>query len=374
MKYLYQISRVLLGSVFIFSGAIKGIDPQGSAYKFVDYFEAFGWDILVSSNLGIPLICALALAFAEVLVGLSLFFNYKIKCGSIGSILFMLLFTPLTLYLAIYEPVGDCGCFGDAVKLDNWETFYKNIVLSILSITVLKGRSDIYPIFSKFYRRTLFTAALIGYIYITTYSTLYLPIVDFRPYSIGTDIIESSNIPEGAVEDKFETTLLYLNRVTGEKREFTEDNIPWQDTVNWQFDSMSEPKLLVKGYEPKIKDFLISDRSGNDLFDIYINEESDLLIWVSYSLNSASSRNIDKIHNIYNRALESGVEMIGISGSSESDVDRYINSNNILFKIYHCDELTLKTMIRSNPGIISVRGGIIENKWHNREFSGDIVE
>jgi len=225
IRFFIWISRYILAFTFIFSGFVKGVDPLGSAYKFGDYFMAFGLNFLEPFALPLSFI----LCAAELLIGLLLLFKVKDTLAIWGTFLFMAAFTPLTLVLAIYNPVSDCGCFGDAIILTNWETFFKNLPLFAASIFLLKYRKRINPVFPSVYSHIIALALLVISFIPSIHGYLNLPLIDFRPYSIGTNIQEAMSFPEGAPVDEYSTILYYEK--DGIVKEFTQDNFPWQDTT-----------------------------------------------------------------------------------------------------------------------------------------------
>ena len=245
MKLLRNICRILVGIVFIYSGFVKGVDPLGSDYKFTDYFNAFGMSWMGFSTLFFSFL----LSMAEFLIGICLFLNIKLKTAVWGAILFMGFFTPLTLILAIKNPVTDCGCFGDALILTNWETFWKNIILLAMTLVIFYTRDKYKPIFNFLEQTVVLVGTVIFMFCIQWYSFRHLPIVDFRPYAIGKNISEGMAIPDGAPHDEYAITLKYKNKQTGEVKDFTEENYPWQDTVNWEY--VSSDQKLIKDYQRK---------------------------------------------------------------------------------------------------------------------------
>ena len=206
MKFLLNICRILIGLVFIFSGFVKGIDPLGSDYKFTDYFNAFGMSWMNFS----ALFFSFLLSMAEFIIGICLFLNIKTKLASWGALLFMAVFTPLTLILAIKNPVTDCGCFGDALVLTNWETFFKNIILLVMVLLVFFNRNRFKSIFNVLEQSVILTGSIIFMFCIEMYSYRHLPILDFRPYAVGANITEGMTIPEGAPHDEYSLSLIHI--------------------------------------------------------------------------------------------------------------------------------------------------------------------
>ncbi|MBK9389949.1 MAG: hypothetical protein IPN68_07065 [Bacteroidetes bacterium] len=224
MKTLRQLSAIIIGLVFIFSGAVKGIDPLGSAYKFHDYFLAFNmlWLDWLSLPLGI-LLCS-----AEFLAGFAVISGIRQKEGIWVVLLLMLIFTPLTFVLALSNPVSDCGCFGDAIHLTNWQTFWKNVVLMIFTVILFTGRKQVTSLFRSSTEWAITGIIAIIFVFFCLGNLKYLPVLDFLPYKTGIKIADQMVIPEGAEPDKYQTTFIYTKN--GEQKEFTLDNYPADDT------------------------------------------------------------------------------------------------------------------------------------------------
>jgi len=250
MKIIAQIARILLGITFIFSGFVKGIDPWGSTYKFTDYFNALGmeWLIWAAFPLGI------LLAFGEFAIGIAFLFNWWMRLFSWLGLLFMAFFTPLTLWIALKNPVTDCGCFGDALVISNWDTFYKNLVLIVFAIIAVKYRNWFAEKVKTKTPAILSILSFIVYFAFVYYSYNHLPVFDFRPYKVGVNIPEAMETPKDAQQEVYENIFYYKNKETGKVEEFTEENYPWQDTLNWEYDDMKSI-LIQEGYEPPIHDF-----------------------------------------------------------------------------------------------------------------------
>jgi len=258
------ISRYISGLVFIFSGLVKGIDPMGSMYKFIDYFTAFHLDALEP----LAYLLGVILCTSEVIIGFAILTGIRMRLAAWGLLIFMLGFTPLTLYLAIGNPVADCGCFGDAIHLTNWQTFYKNIIISVFVIMVFVNRKKYKTLSSASIEWTAIIIITAAFILFTQYNYRHLPLVDFRPYKTGTNIPENMIIPEGAPTDEYETTLIYEK--DGEQKEFFLDNYPSDDTT-WAFID-SKTKLIKAGYKPPIYDFSLITPEGQDLTDIILSD------------------------------------------------------------------------------------------------------
>mgnify|MGYP004701159451 CR=1 FL=1 len=363
MKLIKHIARILLGATFIFSGFVKGIDPWGSAYKFTDYFNAMGMEWLVWA--AFPL--GVFLAFAEFAIGVALLFSVFIRLFSWLAFLFMAFFLPLTLWIAIKNPVTDCGCFGDALVISNWETFYKNVVLMVFALIVVKYRNNMTWFLDKKPGFALGGVTVTAYIAIVFYSYNHEPIFDFRPYKVGVNIPEAMKIPENAPREVYENTFYYKNKNTGKVEKFTEENYPWQDTVNWVYENM-ESKIVQKGYVPPIVNFTIQTPEGENIIDFFIHDENYVFMLVAYNLEKSSRKPQEKINNLANWAAEKGFSFICLTSSLSGQSEAFAAETGALYEFFNCDEITLKTIIRSNPGLVVLKSGTIVGKWHYNDI------
>ncbi len=370
MKYILIISRYLLAILFIFSGFVKGVDPYGFAYKLDDYFRAFHADFFQPLSLALSFI----LCAAELFIGLLLLFGVRLKLAAWGAFLFMVVFTPLTFFLAIFNPVHDCGCFGDAIKLTNWETFYKNIVFFAAAFMLLKYRSQLKQNISGIKEIVLFILLLGIAFYPPFIGYARLPLYDFRPYKVGVNIAEAMKIPDGAPADVYKSTLYYQK--DGVVKEFNETNIPWQDTT-WKFvDSKNE--IIKKGYTPPIEGFSIQSLDGIDMTDNLLSSNGYYFLAISYRLDKSNLKAVSRLNEVYLKAQELGYGFVCITNSVKTDIDEFVAKTGAAYPFYNADGTMLKTVIRANPGLILLYKGTIIGKWHynmipNADyFSGDL--
>lgn len=360
MKSLGKISQIILGLVFIFSGFVKGIDPYGLTYKITDYLVAFHWDALIP----FAFFFSIFLSFAEFAIGVALISGFAKQMASLFALLFMAIFTPLTLYIALKNPVTDCGCFGDALIITNWQTFYKNLLLSLMAVLVFALRKKLKPTLHTSIRQTSFSFLLVGYILTVYWCYNHLPIIDFRPYKVGTNIKEAMTIPEDAPADVYRSTYYYQNKRSGEIKPFSDENLPWQDSLTWEYHSMDEPILVSKGYEPSIHDFYIETPEGDDVADYFLEDENYTFMLVAYNLGKASRTNLSLINELSNWAESENYNFICLTASLREEQDKFQQETEAPYPVFNCDEVTLKTIIRSNPGLLLTHHGTILKKWH----------
>jgi uncharacterized membrane protein YphA (DoxX/SURF4 family) len=360
LKPLIIFFRIVIGAVFVFSGFVKGIDLQGSAIKFDDYFVAFGMDFFIPVSL--PL--AIFLISTEFIIGISLLFGYRTYWGTWGVSLFMAAFTLLTLGLALFNPVSDCGCFGDAIVLTNWQTFWKNVVLMIMVLLVFYHRKKFKPAYHAITDWSILVVIFVLFTGFSLYSYRHLPMIDFRPYNAGTNIPEKMKIPADAPVDEYETILIYKRN--GIRKEFNLDDFPWQDST-WSF--VEQKSILIKeGYKPPIHDFIISTQDGNEITDIVLSDEAFLFILVSADLAKADKEALQKLDTLSLYCNQTGVKFYSLSSSTNSEIEQIKISQQLSLNFYFTDETTLKTIIRSNPGLLLLKEGIILAKWHYNDL------
>jgi len=360
MNILTHIVRFLVAVTFIFSGFVKLVDPLGSAYKFEEYFGAdvLNMEFLIPYALQFSII----LILAEIMLGVMLLIGYKAKLTVWSLFLITVLFLFLTWYSAYFDKVTDCGCFGDAVKLTPWETFYKNVVLIILVIYLLIRVYDIQPISSDSFAKKVSLVSFLVFVGIVFYVLRYLPLIDFRPYAIGKNIPEGMLIPEGAEQPVYEDTWIY--NVNGEDQIFTTDEKPWNIEGATFVDRKT--RTLTEGYVPPIHDFTM-ENGGEDLTELLMQKEKLMLV-VSYNLKLTSEKGMSSVKEISERAMEKGYTVYCFSASTQEDYDKVKEKFDLDFDLLFCDETTLKTIVRSNPGILILDKGTVKGKWSWRQM------
>ena len=355
------ICRTLLGLVFIFSGAVKAIDPLGTVYKIEDYLKAFGG--FFTDLLPLAEAAAWGLIILELLLGVCMILNVRTQWTSWISLLFYCVMTPLTLYIALTNPVSDCGCFGDAIVLTNWQTFWKNVVLIILATLTLLLRKTVHPLWQTWMELLIATFTIILAVAFMAWTNNHLPLKDFRPYKIGNHIPTLMEYPEDAEPDKYEISFVYTKE--GVEQTFTLDNYPKGDST-WTF-VRQDSKLIKKGYEPPIHDFEIMNADYEDItWDILESEEPVTLV-VMYDLAKADQEQINKIENLYVNCQLSTINCYILTGSSTDEIIAFSMEYPALSDcICTCDPVTLKTIVRANPGVIVVQNGVVIDKYNIR--------
>ena len=354
-----NVCRFVLAATLIFSGYVKAIDPLGTLYKLKDYAAAMSLNGLLPD--WVLLGVAIALGALEFALGVFMLFAVRRHVVSRITLAFMTAMTVLTLWIFVADPVKDCGCFGDALKLTNGETLLKNIVLIACAALVAWRPVDMARFISRS-NQWIVRYYTVAYIVITSVYCLYtLPIFDFRPYHVGMNIKQGMEIPEGAEQPEFEST--FLLRKNGETREFTLDNYP---DSTWEYVD-TRTVQTKKGYEPPIHDFaLTSCNTGEDITEQVLTKKGYTFLLVSPRLAVADDSNFGDIDQIYEYAEENGADFYCVTASANDEIERWRDITGAEYQFCNADETTLKTMIRSNPGLMLLKDGTIIGKWsHN---------
>ncbi|MDD2636130.1 MAG: DoxX family protein [Bacteroidales bacterium] len=455
MKLLRNFSRIFVGIVFIYSGFVKVIDPLGTAYKFGDYFIAMHLEFLNSMALTMSVL----LSAAELIIGIVLLFNLLPKISSWAVLLFMGLFTPLTLWLAVANPVADCGCFGDALILTNWQTFFKNIIILVFVAIIFMQRKRFKPLYSQFWQWTLSVIMGIATFGLAFYCLANLPVIDFRPYHIGANIQEGMLIPDEEKDniDVYESVFVYEK--DGKQKEFLTENLP---DSTWTFID-AEHRLISEGYHPPVHDFSIepiyipgispepatelyinlyeaefaftkNDKTefytidmlpdstwtfkeiiyeenldpylvqliylspngdeenftvytrpneeyifldaeymleqnyqaipyGEDISDLVLDDNNYFFFLVMTHVDNANIKNHDRINEIAAFSEQAGMKFYCLTASNADDITKFVEENDPVYDFYNTDPITLKTIVRSNPGLLLLKKGTVINKW-----------
>ncbi|MEW5846071.1 MAG: BT_3928 family protein [Bacteroidota bacterium] len=358
------IAKYLLAVVFIFSGFVKGIDPWGTAYKLSDYFTAFHLEFL--NDLALPF--AVILCAAEFYIGLLLLFDAKPRAAAWGAFLFMAVFTPLTLILAIANPISDCGCFGDAIKLSNWGTFFKNIVFFTAALYLFANRKELNSKYG-FVKENVAPFLLLALAFVPSiHGIRHQPIIDFRPFHIGANLLQSTSIPDDAPHDVYKTVLYY--KKDGVVKDFDENSYPWNDS-SWTFVD-SKSYLVKKGYTPPITNFTLYTEGGQNYTDSVLYSKGNLILIVIPNIKYLSVPAIAKFQDLQKQARNKGVKIYGLTSAAGTDLANLENKHGLFFTWLQADEVMLKTIVRSYPGVLYLYDGTIVGKWHWRDIPDNL--
>ncbi|MGZ0016575.1 BT_3928 family protein [Yeosuana sp. AK3] len=355
MKYLVSISRLFVGVLFIISGLIKLNDPLGFSYKLQEYFSIEVLNIPFLEPYAL-MISVLVVVF-EVVLGVFLLIGYQRKFTIWSLLLMIVFFSFLTFYSAYFDKVKDCGCFGDALKLTPWESFSKDIILLFFILILFVGIKHINPLFNKLTTTILALLSFIVSFWFGYHVLMHLPTIDFRAYHIGANIQEGMRVPENAPKPIIE--YYWKFNVNGEAQIITTDGS--YPTVNGDFVSV-DTKVIEEGYQPPVVDFSIETLEEN-VTEHFLSEDYLIMI-VSYSLETIETEGAKKLKAFSDEAIKKGYTVIGLTASGE-DAKQHINTTyGLNFNWYLCDEKALKTVVRSNPGILELNQGTIMQKVH----------
>lgn len=353
------IARLIVGLTFVLSGFSKAIDPLGTQYKLHDYLEAVNLSTYVPDLF--LLATSVVLSAFEFTLGILILLAIARRFVSRIAVIFMLFMTLLTVWIYVADPVQDCGCFGDAIILSNAETLLKNIVLLILSVVIAAFPTVIGRLFSKGNQLLLFQGSVIVSVALSMWCLYDLPLIDFRPYHVGADIRKGMEIPEGAEEPVFDTT--FILEKDGVRKEFTLDEYP---DSTWTFID-SKTVTVKQGYVPPIHDFSIVTAEGDDITDNILSDKGYTFLLVSPYLENADDGNFGVIDQIYEFADDNDIPFYCLTASNEEGIERWKDLTGAEYPFCQTDGTTLKTIIRSNPGLVMLKGGVVVAKWsHNR--------
>ena len=359
-----NVGRLLMALTFIFSGFVKGMDPLGTQYKITDYLEALHIDWMFPSwaTLGMSVL----LSTCEFAIGIFLLFAIRRRLVSKIALAVMSVMTLITLWIVIANPVKDCGCFGDAIVLSNGATFAKNIVLLAIAILLWRKPLLMPRLISKSTQWIVINYTFLYSIIMSLWSLWYLPQFDFRPYHVGANINKGMEIPKGAKQPKFDTT--FILEKNGVKKEFTLDNYP---DSTWKFID-SKTVQTEEGYVPPIHDFSIEDsKTGEDLTQQVLQDPGYTFLLVSPHLEFADDSNFGNIDQIYEYANEHHYHFICLTASSDPAIKHWQDITGAEYPFYTTDETTLKTVIRSNPGLVLLKHGTVIRKWSHNDLPSE---
>ncbi len=354
-KFLINFSRLFTGAVFVFSGFVKAVDPLGTAYKLEDYFAAY--NMLWANDLS--LVLAIFLCAVELLVGVALLLNLRMRLTSWVLLLMMSFFTVLTFYDALYDPVPDCGCFGDAITLTNWETFYKNVVLMVFTLIVFVNRKR-FKAFLKPMAQWIAVALLfILFVLFSFYNYIHLPMLDFRSWKIGNQMASAASSEERIY-------LSYQSHITGEIQEYLSPDFPWNDSLwlaEWEFVEQRVERD-VRGVEHDLK---AEDEFASDFTD-YLLESPGIFVFVSYDLEAASAKGMQKLAELEHQLFEAAYPSVILTASLPETAAAILQEYDIHSDLLFADDIVLKTIVRANPGLVMFYNGYVAGKWHYNDM------
>ena len=347
------VCRLLVGALFIFSSFTKGVDPLGTKYKMLDYLAVYGMTWLNN----FAMVLAMLMILAEFIVGICLITKVLPRLAVLGATLLMLFFTFTTLFDALYDLVPDCGCFGTAIKMSNWQTFYKNLVIDAVLIPLIMNNKQLENKLEKGVQWIIAIAFALAFLGFEIYNYRHLPVVDFMNWKVGKQMTI-----ETAEESK--VYLTYRNKATGETQEYLSPNYPWNDSVwmsQWEFvDQRVEGVTNFLG-------FSALDLEGNDVTENILATEN-LLMFTSHDLSKVTEKEWDKVREITETAGKRGYVVIWVVADEPEYVEQLMEKYDFLYEVYYADELEIKPIVRSNPGLIWLDNGLVKDKWSAVDF------
>lgn len=356
MKNLRAIFRIIIGIVFVFSGFVKGIDPLGTVYRMDDYFIAFNIPFFIPFSLWLTIfLCVL-----EFSLGISLLFNLWVRKTAWLLLPMMLFFTILTFFDAAYNIVPDCGCFGDALKFTNVQTFLKNIVLMGFVVPVFIWRKKFRSLLPSWVDFGMLLVIAIAFSTLSIQSYRHLPLIDFMSWKVGNRVNKTETLPV-----TFYVT--YKNKKTGEEKEYVSPDYPWNDSI-WLADWIFKSQRVVDPNKDGGMALRVEDRNGADYTSSVLDNPDYQFILVAYDLNKADREGFHKILPLYKKATMDGFSFICLTNSLPPEIKKFRMDNGTAFEYYNSDDVVLKTMVRSNPGLILLKDGIVLAKWGFRDF------
>ena len=316
-KVIVNIARLALAVTFVLSGFVKAVDPLGTQYKIADYLQALHLSAYAPDFVTLGM--SVLLSAIEFGLGICLLFAIRRRLASLLTLLALIVMTPLTLWLAVANPISDCGCFGDAIVLTNWQTFWKNVVLLVAAVIVRCWPLDMVRFISRSKQWIVINYSAIFILVVSGRSLYDLPYFDFRPYHIGTDL-----------------------------------------KAGWQ--------KMLQGEESPYADFFMERATdGEDITDSLLTGKGYLFLLVAPHLEQADDSQLDLINQVYEYAQDHDYPFYCMTASGEEDIVHWQDQTGAEYPFCHTDDIVLKTMIRSNPGLLLLKDGVIIRKWsHNR--------
>ena len=365
LRIIDCICRIFVGLVFLFSSFVKGVDPMGTAYKIQEYMTAwsigsltFEWALPFATFLSVTLVTL------EFLVGVLLITNSLRKLTAWTLLLMMTFFLVTTLIDAITNKVTDCGCFGDFIKLTNWQTFWKNVVLMVPTLVIFFCRNLKKK--HRTYERDILiflfaVAAMVGF---AIYNINNEPVLDFRPWKVGNQMIKQT-------DGKIQSFVTYQNTATGEIMEFpSEQLMVYMQDTNWEKQWEFLDSRVVDPAQIQADGFSMIGIDGEDHTKELIGSPDPIIIVTSHDVSEINDKGIESMQRVRDIAEQHYVKYVFLTASLPEDAEKFLNDNDMGYIPYFlADEKAIETMLRSNPGYILLKDAIVKGKWHYRNYN-----
>lgn len=365
LTFFVRVAQLLLAFTFIVSGLSKCIDPAGTAIKFTEYLQYFGFAQFTELTMGM----AWLLSLLETACGVCLLMGYARARALSFATLMMVVFTPLTLWLAVSNAIDECGCFGDAIHLSNWQTFGKNVVICFLLALVWKKHDRLYRLFGKTACAISFYWCMVLSCVLCWFGTWREPLIDFRPYHPGTDLL-AATVGEEKTEDAPSQAVSYtcIYRLGDTQREFSLDSLP-DEAEGWEFvetiehaapvASAGDQPSAAKPNEPVHIDFFVKDIDGRVCTREVLSQKGYTLLLLSPSLDHASQHDIDRIEQLWEYASDNGYPFYCVTARDEQQYKNWRYNTGAEYDFLFTDASIVQTICRSNPGVMLLRDGVI---------------
>ncbi len=356
MKILHFISRIIVGAVFMFSGFVKGIDPLGTAYRIEDYFLAWSAPWLYPY----ALVFSILLSTMEFVLGFIILLNLKPKISAPVLLLVMSFFTLLTFYDALENPVPDCGCFGDAIKLTNWQTFYKNLVLLVPTLILFVYRNKTREHYNTTKAFGIGGIALFLFAGFSIWNYRHLPIIDFMDWKVGNKMYQENTLP-------VEYYLTYRNKLTGEEKEYLSPNYPYNDSV-WMNEWEYVDQRIVDPNQHKGSDLQIVTMDGDDVTESIVKNPDYQFLLIAWDITKSNKKGLAELKEFAEQTRNDGFDFYVLTSSLEKEIDSINKALDLNYSYYQADDVVLKTMVRSNPGLLLLKEGVVIDKRSHADF------
>lgn len=365
--------RMFVGVLFIFSGLIKANDPSGLAYKMGEFFEIWGNKEHFLPSLmhwmdNYKLMFSVLMIAFEIVAGVALIIGYRFKLFSYLILLLTIFFTFLTGYALFSGNIKECGCFGDCIRLKANESFMKDLVLLALMTILVYFRKHVSQAFNPLISGTVMALSLVFSFFIQWYALKHLPFKDCLAYRVGNNLLHEMTPGPDYVPAEYKSLLTYKNKQTGEKKDFDQTNFPWQDTLTWEFVDNKSILVHEAKNEPPIKDFVISNYDGQDLTQQILSYPGNLLMLFVKDVDEAHADNLDALRLLAADLKKAGIPLIALSASNDIATKKFNETNNLQLDFYTIDGTVCKTAMRSNPGIMWLKNGVVYGKWSYADY------
>lgn len=362
MKYFLWFLRIVVGVLFIFSGLVKANDPLGLSYKMNEFFEVWHMPGLLPYSLGL----SIAMIAFEIIAGMAVLLGYAFRLFSFLLLLLITFFTFLTAYVLFSGKIKECGCFGDCIKISNTETFYKDVVLLVMSIILFAFRKRIKPLFSGYPSASLMILTAVFAVGIQWWALEHLPFYDCLPYKVGNNLWEKSQLPPGALPAVYETRLVYEK--DGVKKEFTMENYPWQDST-WKFVEQKTTLIKEATGDAAIKDFALNDYAGNNHTEEILKASGYQFLFFIRDVHKARKDNIERLRKLMDDAEQLNIPSYILSSSDSAATAAFQQQYGLVkFPAFSVDGTASKTGMRSDPGLMLLENGVVRGKWSFRDY------